>query len=45
MMEIGDLIARALDARNDPAVLAQVRDEVQTLTRRFPLRGKQAGDW
>jgi glycine hydroxymethyltransferase len=39
MMEIGDLIGRALDANGDSAVLTQVREEVQTLTRRFPLPG------
>jgi glycine hydroxymethyltransferase len=39
MMEIGDLIGRALDAKGDTTVLTQVREEVQTLTRRFPLPG------
>ena len=39
MMEVADLIARALEARSDPSEIARVRDEVRTLTRRFPLPG------
>jgi RpiB/LacA/LacB family sugar-phosphate isomerase len=39
MMEIADLISRALAAREDGAELAKVRDEVRNLTRRYPLPG------
>src|SRR5437867_4159330 len=34
---IGELIARALKARDDDRALAMVRSEVETLCRRFPL--------
>jgi glycine hydroxymethyltransferase len=37
MLEIADLIAEALAARDDERVIAQVRQQVQQLTRRFPL--------
>ena len=37
MMEIADLIHDALLSRDDTAKLAKVRDQVCTLTRRFPL--------
>jgi glycine hydroxymethyltransferase len=37
MMEIADLIHRALSQVNDPAALETVRHSVQALTRRFPL--------
>jgi glycine/serine hydroxymethyltransferase len=39
MMEIGDLIGRALEARESADGLAKVREEVRVLTRRFPLPG------
>jgi RpiB/LacA/LacB family sugar-phosphate isomerase len=39
MMEIADLISRALAAREDEAGLAKVREEVRNLTRRYPLPG------
>ena len=39
MMEIADLIARALAARESEAELAKVREEVRVLTRRYPLPG------
>lgn len=37
MMEIADFIHAALQARNDEAKLAAIREEVTGLTRRFPL--------
>ena len=37
METIGDLIARALDAREDPERLAAIRREVTALTAAFPL--------
>jgi glycine hydroxymethyltransferase len=39
MMEIGDLIGRALEAKESADGLAKVREEVRVLTRRFPLPG------
>ena len=39
MMEIADLISRALAGREDEAVLKQVHEEVKALTRRYPLPG------
>jgi glycine hydroxymethyltransferase len=39
MMEIADLILRALDGRDDPAALTKVREEVHALTSRYPLPG------
>jgi RpiB/LacA/LacB family sugar-phosphate isomerase len=39
MMEIADLISRALAAREDEAGLAKVREDVRNLTRRYPLPG------
>jgi glycine hydroxymethyltransferase len=39
MMEIVDLLDQALQSPNDAAVLEQVRQNVRTLTRRFPLPG------
>jgi glycine/serine hydroxymethyltransferase len=37
MQAIADLIARALDSREDPASLAAIRGEVGELAGRFPL--------
>jgi glycine hydroxymethyltransferase len=37
MDQVGDLIARALDAREDDAELEKVKAEVAELTARFPL--------
>jgi RpiB/LacA/LacB family sugar-phosphate isomerase len=37
MMEIADLIERALSNKDNPAELAGVREEVRALTRRYPL--------
>ncbi len=37
MLEIGDLVAEALQNRDDPAALERVRAKVCDLTRRFPL--------
>jgi glycine hydroxymethyltransferase len=37
MEAIAELMARALDARDDPAALAALRKEVSALTARFPL--------
>jgi glycine hydroxymethyltransferase len=37
MRVVADLIARALDAREDPAALASIRKEVEILAARFPL--------
>ncbi|MEO5753564.1 MAG: serine hydroxymethyltransferase, partial [Chthoniobacterales bacterium] len=39
MLEIGDLIAEALLGREDETVIANVRQKVQQLTRRYPLPG------
>ena len=39
MLEIADLIAEALTAREDDRGIANVRQQVQQLTRRFPLPG------
>ena len=39
MMEVADLIDEALQARNDPAALAQIRGRVRALTTRYPLPG------
>jgi glycine/serine hydroxymethyltransferase len=38
-MEVADLIDEALQARNDPAALAQIRGRVRALTTRYPLPG------
>jgi glycine hydroxymethyltransferase len=37
MLEIADLLAEALAGREDERALAKVREQVQQLTRRFPL--------
>jgi glycine hydroxymethyltransferase len=37
MLVIAGLIAKALDGRNDPAVLAKIRGEVSEMAERFPL--------
>jgi glycine/serine hydroxymethyltransferase len=39
MMEIADLISRALAGRDNEAELKKVREEVRNLTRRYPLPG------
>jgi glycine hydroxymethyltransferase len=39
MMEIADLIHRALEARENPAEISKIREEVRMLTRRYPLPG------
>jgi glycine/serine hydroxymethyltransferase len=39
MMEIADLIHRALEGRDNSEVIAKVREDVHTLTRRYPLPG------
>jgi RpiB/LacA/LacB family sugar-phosphate isomerase len=39
MLEIADLIHRALAGKDDPATIAAVRAEVRTLTGRYPLPG------
>jgi glycine/serine hydroxymethyltransferase len=39
MLEIADLIAEALAGREDERAVARVRQQVQQLTRRFPLPG------
>ncbi|MDQ3199417.1 MAG: serine hydroxymethyltransferase [Verrucomicrobiota bacterium] len=39
MLEIGDLIAEALLGREDETVIANVRQKVQQLTRKYPLPG------
>ena len=39
MMEIADLIHRVLTDPGNTATLAQVRDEVHALTKRYPLPG------
>ncbi len=37
MMDIADFIHRALEARENPAELAKIRDEVKGFTKKFPL--------
>ena len=37
MREIAKLIARVLDSKGDPAVIRQVRDDVHTICKRFPI--------
>jgi len=37
MLEIADLVAEALQNRDDNAALERVRGKVRELTRRFPL--------
>ena len=37
MLEISDLVAEALQKRDDAEALTRVRDKVRDLTRRFPL--------
>jgi glycine/serine hydroxymethyltransferase len=39
MMEIADLIHRALESQENPPKLDTIQDEVRSLTRRFPLPG------
>jgi glycine hydroxymethyltransferase len=39
MMEIADLVHDALQHKDDEAKLHQIREQVRTLTRRFPLPG------
>jgi glycine/serine hydroxymethyltransferase len=39
MMEIADLMDKALASAGDPAVLAEVRLEVKRLTSHYPLPG------
>lgn len=39
MMEVADLIHRGLTNRENPAELAKIREEVRTLTSRYPLPG------
>jgi glycine/serine hydroxymethyltransferase len=39
MMEIADLMHRALMQKDSPGELAKVRTEVRTLTSRYPLPG------
>ena len=39
MLEIADLIAEALAGRDDEQAIAKVRQQVQQLTRKFPLPG------
>ncbi len=39
MLEIADLLAEALIGREDEHVIAKVRQQVQQLTRKFPLPG------
>jgi glycine hydroxymethyltransferase len=39
MLEIADLVAEALGAREDERAIANVRQQVQQLTRKFPLPG------
>jgi glycine/serine hydroxymethyltransferase len=39
MMEIADLIDKALASAGDPAVLSDVRAEVRRFTSHFPLPG------
>jgi glycine hydroxymethyltransferase len=44
MDQVGDLIARALDAREDDAELERIKADVAELTARFPLYPKRVGD-
>src|SRR5205814_5295602 len=37
MLEIADLVAEALQNRNDDSALVRVREKVRELTRKFPL--------
>ena len=37
MLEIADLIGEALVGREDERVIGKVREQVQQLTRKFPL--------
>ena len=37
MMDIADFIHRALEARENPAALAAIRNEVRAFTKKFPL--------
>jgi glycine hydroxymethyltransferase len=37
MMEIADLVHRALSQKNSEAALTKLRDEVRAFTRRYPL--------
>nr|MDQ6940560.1 glycine hydroxymethyltransferase [Verrucomicrobiota bacterium] len=37
MLDMADLIAEALEHRDDAAALEKVRDKVREMTRRFPL--------
>jgi glycine hydroxymethyltransferase len=37
MRQIGDMIARVIEGRNDESVMATVREEVRALCERFPL--------
>jgi len=39
MLEVADLVAEALQNRDDNAALERVRGKVRDLTRRFPLPG------
>ena len=39
MMEIADLIDKALSSAGDPNVLAEVRSDVKRLTSHYPLPG------
>ncbi len=41
METIGDLISRALEAREDPSALARMRQEVAALTARYPLYARR----
>ncbi len=41
METIADLIARGIEAREDPAALAKIRDDVLALTARFPLYARR----
>ena len=41
MLEIADLLAEALAGRDDERAIGEVRQQVQQLTRRFPLPGCQ----
>ena len=37
MMDIADLIYRVLEAREDAAAIAKIREEVHAFSRKFPL--------
>ena len=39
MMEIADQIHRALEARDNPAELAKIREDVRRFTSKYPLPG------